>query len=100
MALGIPSCTMFNSVPQDTCFKDTVVCISPGKFGSFGHRIGLKERPIDSFRCRAQHTVKLDGVCGHGLGLSKGCVRWVGFEDYRDKAAEGGVCPILGLPPR
>src|ERR671919_220976 len=35
MASGIPSCTMFTSVPQDTFFKDTVVCISPGRFGSW-----------------------------------------------------------------
>jgi len=34
MASGTPACTMFSSVPQDTCFKETVVCISPGKFGS------------------------------------------------------------------
>ena len=31
----------------------------------FGHRVGVEERPIDSFRRRTQHAVKSDGVCGH-----------------------------------
>ena len=34
MTSGMPSCTMFTSVPQETFFSVTVVCISPGRFGS------------------------------------------------------------------
>jgi len=34
----------------------------------FGHGVGFKKRPIDSFRRRPQHTVKSDSVCGHRHG--------------------------------
>ena len=34
MTSGIPSCTMFTSVPTETFFKLTVTFISPGRFGS------------------------------------------------------------------
>ncbi len=34
MASGIPSWTIFTSVPQETFFRDIVVSISPGRLGS------------------------------------------------------------------
>ena len=29
----------------------------------FSHGVGIQERSIDFFRCRAEHSVKPDGVC-------------------------------------
>src|SRR5438093_5728112 len=44
----------------------------PVRWKPLDHGIGIKECSIDFFRCRAQHAMKANGICGHDCSFQFG----------------------------
>src|SRR5262245_34470707 len=44
----------------------------PVRWKPFDHGIGIEECSIDSFRRRAQHAMKTNGICGHDCSFQFG----------------------------
>src|SRR6185437_9768293 len=109
MTSGIPSCTMFSSVPQDTLFKVIVFRISPGKFGSsklsvWRMRSGGRQFEVFSAervalaggKIRERHPVAAPDLGVQVVNLSRKSVRRQPF-DQRIRFQE---CPIDSLGRR
>src|SRR5581483_8304218 len=61
--------------PADHCIHLVHLTRESVRRQPFRHRVGIKKRTIDFLRRSAQDTVKLDGVCGHGLVvITRNCI--------------------------